>query len=313
MNARAAGMQLTAQRCSLRLPRCRRAAAALLPLLPLPQLSGSSLSFEGALAAAASAQLQLLLLLGLSGHQGAMQLELLWVVPAAVAATFDTLADVISDEVVAGEDDSSEEEDEEQAKKLLGGAEPPQRPCCCPHLETKQKLTGEQDFMVSMMPMVCASVAIAATRPPDSVLHTPLMLAETDLGHVAFLAGLAYAIGYLALLKAWELVPSTVIVPCLQLSSPMVEIIEALLAPHHATHPVLAPLRGASLSVRSVSAFVIVFIGGMMASVGDDGSLAELCSPELWRERSMLWMMGGNLAFSVYCACDSVLASVIGP
>ena len=115
------------------------------------------------------------------------------------------------------------------------------------------------------------------------------------------LAGVAYAIGYLALLKAWETVPSTVIVPCLQLSSPMVEIMEAALAHHHAAHPLLAPLRGESLSMRTCAAFLIVFIGGMMASVGE-GSLAELCSLKLWRKRSMLWMMVGNLAFSLYCA-----------
>ena len=110
---------------------------------------------------------------------------LLWVLPAVVAATFDTLADVISDEVVAGEDDfSSEEEDEEQAKKLRGGSlsERPRRPCCCPVIETKHKLTGEQDFMVSMVPMVCASVAIAAAQPAGTLLHSPLALAQSDLG-----------------------------------------------------------------------------------------------------------------------------------
>lgn len=32
----------------------------------------------------------------------------------------------------------------------------------------------------------------------------------------------------------------------------------------------------------------------------DDSSLAELFSLDLWRQRSMLWMMSGNVAFSVY-------------
>ena len=184
------------------------------------------------------------------------QLGLLWVLPATIAATFDTLADIISDEVVAGEDDSSEEQDEELAKKLLGN-EPAHRPCCCPVvLDAKQKLTAEQDFMVSMVPMVCASAAIAAARPDVAVLRDPVALFQSQLGHVVMVAGLAYAIGYLSLLKAWESVPSTVIVPCLQLSSPMVEIMEALLAPHCDTHPVLAPLRGVSLSTRTCAAFL---------------------------------------------------------
>ena len=182
------------------------------------------------------------------------QLRLLWILPATVAATFDTLADIISDEVVAG-DDSSDEEDGTVAKKLLD-TELPRRPCCCPLLETRQKLTGEQDFMVSMVPMVCASAVIAAARPEGALLRSPAALFESDLGHVVLLAGLAYAVGYLSLLKAWEAVPSTVIVPLLQLSSPLVEIMEALLAPHHASHPVLAPLRGVSLSSHTCAAFL---------------------------------------------------------
>ena len=130
------------------------------------------------------------------------------------------------------------------------------RPWCCPVLETKQKLTGEQDFMVSMVPMLCASAAIAAVHPEVAMLHNPVALLQSDLGHAVLLAGLAYAIGYLSLLKAWESVPSTVIVPCLQLSSPLVEIMEALLAQHYAAHPVLAPLRGVSLSGRTCVAFL---------------------------------------------------------
>jgi hypothetical protein len=182
-------------------------------------------------------------------------LRLLWVLPATVAATFDTLADIISDEVVAGEDGSSEDDDEELSKKLRA-TEPPRRPWCCPVLETKQKLTGEQDFMVSMVPMVCASAVIAAAHPEVAMLHNPVALLHSDLGHVILLAGLAYAIGYLSLLKAWESVPSTVIVPCLQLSSPLVEVMEAVLAPHYADHPVLAPLQGVSLSGRTCVAFL---------------------------------------------------------
>lgn len=98
-------------------------------------------------------------------------MRLLWLAPTAIAAACDTLADIISDEVVASEDDS-EDEDEEAAKKqmlpgeaeeLRGMAET--RPCCCPEIPEKQKLTGEQDFMVSMVPMLTASIAILATHP----------------------------------------------------------------------------------------------------------------------------------------------------
>ena len=104
--------------------------------------------------------------------------------------------------------------------------------------------------------MMCASVAITATRPAESVLHSPLELMQSDLGHVVMLAGISMTIGYVSLLKAWEMVPSTVIVPCLQLCSPMVEILEAALASDHAFHPVLAPLRGTRLTARTCAAFL---------------------------------------------------------
>lgn len=89
----------------------------------------------------------------------------------------------------------------------------------------------------------------------DAILTFDLC-SRSDLGWVVMLGGISMTIGYIALLTAWEMVPSTVIVPCLQLCSPMVEIIEALLAPHYATHPVLAPLRGARLTLRTCAAFL---------------------------------------------------------
>ena len=38
----------------------------------------------------------------------------------------------------------------------------------------------------------------------DDRLDSPLALANSSLGAAIFLAGIAYAFGYLALLKAWE-------------------------------------------------------------------------------------------------------------
>jgi hypothetical protein len=120
-----------------------------------------------------------------------------------------------------------------------------------------------QDFMVSMVPMLCASLVIGAWQPEGTTAAalggaaSPFALASALRTVAIIAAGLAYALGYLALLKAWESVPSTVIVPCLQLSSPMVELMEAALAPHHALHPFLRPLASSStLTLRSVVAFL---------------------------------------------------------
>ncbi len=244
---------------------------------------------------------------------GSSQLHVLWLLPTLVAATFDTLADLISDEVVAGEDDSSDDDDDEPLLAPGGGAKqlPAGRPCCCPRIPTRQKLTGEQDFMVSMVPMVAASLAILLSS--STCFEQPLAtVARSDVGSVAAAAGVAYAVGYLALLKAWEMVPSTVIVPCLQLSSPMVELLEAALAPFHSAHPVLAPLRGASLSAGSAAAFALVFVGGVLPSV-DGGAVAELCSLELWRQESMRWMMLGNIAFAVFYVLMGLATSERAP
>ena len=77
---------------------------------------------------------------------------------------------------------------------------------------------------------------------------------------------MAYGVGYLALLKAWELVPSTVIVPCLQLSSPLVAILAAAAAPWHDVDAILAPLAGSTLRWRDLCAFVLVLFGGVLPS-----------------------------------------------
>ena len=122
--------------------------------------------------------------------------------------------------------------------------------CCtlCTVAE-KHKLSGEQDFMVSMVPMLAVSAMIAATQPVGTVFDQfPAGMMGSREGQVAVAAGVAYGVGYLALLKAWELVPSTVIVPCLQLSSPLVVLLAAGMAPWHAADPLLADAiqRGAS-------------------------------------------------------------------
>lgn len=49
-------------------------------------------------------------------------------------------------------------------------------------------------------------------------------------------------------------------------------------------------------------------VAGMMPSVGE-GSLSELCRLDLWRQTSMMWMMGGNLAFSVFYVLMGLITS----
>lgn len=47
----------------------------------------------------------------------------------------------------------------------------------------------------------------------------------------------------------------------------------------------------------------------MIASVDDGQSLAEFFSLNLWCQRSMLWMMSGNIAFSVYYVIMGLVTS----
>ena len=49
-----------------------------------------------------------------------------------------------------------------------------------------------------------------------------------------------------------------------------------------------------------------------MASIEKDGSLQELCSLKLWRQRSMMLMMGGNLALSIYYVIMGLVTSPEG-
>ena len=50
-----------------------------------------------------------------------------------------------------------------------------------------------------------------------------------------------------------------------------------------------------------------------MASIEEGGSLQELCSLKLWRQRSMFLMMGGNLALSVYYVIMGLVTSPEAP
>ena len=195
-----------------------------------------------------------------------MAQQLLWLVPTGVAALLDTVADIISDEVVVGEDEADDEnhghkvksDDPEIASSYCWG---------CTSISRRNKLTGEQDFMVSMVPMLLASLWIFHLQPADSPLVRPAEFVWCPQGMATVLAGVAYAAGYLWLLKAWERVPSTVIVPCLQLASPMVEMMEAALAPLASRRfSLLLPLGGSALSLRAWVGFsaVIVPISGMV-------------------------------------------------
>jgi hypothetical protein len=148
--------------------------------------------------------------------------------------------------------------------------------------------------------MVLASLAIFYLQPEGSPLGRPLELLLTPQGQATVFAGLAYAAGYLWLLKAWEHLPSTVIVPCLQLASPMVEVLGAALSfLAGPDRPLLLPLLGSSLSLRAWVGFATVLVGGLLPSAGE-GGVAKLLSPALWQERSMCLLMMGNMAFAVY-------------
>ena len=238
-------------------------------------------------------------------------LDVLWLVPTAIAASLDTLSDIISDEVIAeAEDNGGGGDGGDDKKKCDQEAEERSEFCCAP-IDPKRKLTGEQDFMVSMVPMTISSLVIMyhESHNDGTIFEHPAFVAQVSSaqGHAVIFAGLCYAVMYLMILKAWEQAPSTVIVPCLQLSSPMVELLEAALSPFHSYHPVLLPLKGAGLSPQSWVAFTIVIIGGLLPSAGD--GLSELASLQLWTQPAMLWMMGANVTIAVYYVLMGLLTS----
>lgn len=70
---------------------------------------------------------------------------------------------------------------------------------------------------------------------------------------IALASGGVYLAAILCVMKAFETLPSTVLVPLLQMTTPLVEIIGWVLSPFHAYHPVLAPFETRCVAVIRVT------------------------------------------------------------
>ena len=60
-------------------------------------------------------------------------------------------------------------------------------------------------------------------------------------------------------MKAWEQIPSSVVVPLMQLSSPIVEIVGAVLSSYHSYHFALEPFATSKLTAPQFTAFLFIF------------------------------------------------------
>ena len=202
-------------------------------------------------------------------------------------------------------------------KKLLGGGEKSKD-----HhhihgtLALRDKLSSEQDLFCSSCAMLVVSFLLwrqsdFSILPPslqvvrvfelddnDSVFQT-----EADVAYIlCILAGMVYALAMMSVMKAWEHVPSTIVVPLMQLSGPMVEIMEACLGSvarkrGRGRMGVLAPVAHATLTHKDFFAFALITVGGLTPSTE---SLPQLFKIATWRRPSMSLLVLANVLYSMY-------------
>lgn len=190
-------------------------------------------------------------------------------------------------------------------------------------------LTSEQDLLCSCIAMLLVSLVLwrnsdwsimpppgfgAMLRGGSSSSSDADLALEAESGvkpvshhaHAAYAlcvcAGVLYALGMRAIMKAWEKVPSTVVVPVLQLSGPLVEIIEASLGAVARRRPIeqaglLLPVRKSSLHKLDAVAFLLITIGGLAPSTE---SLPQLLQLATWRQPAMTLLLISNVLYSLY-------------
>lgn len=176
-----------------------------------------------------------------------------WLVYVIWATVLDALTDVASDHVIATEDD---EDPFSKAKK--------------------RKVTSEQDLLCSCVTMFVVSVGIW--------IYCGFSMESNRSFWASVAAGWLYAHAMRAVMKAWELVPSTIVTPTLQLTGPTVQLLEAAMGISR-------------LTAHDWIAFVLITCGGLAPSID---SLPQLAKASTWTRPSMRLLLKANMLYSFY-------------
>lgn len=228
-----------------------------------------------------------------------------------LAATFDAVSDTISDEVVGDEGNASPPRPARKTRSPIGSQSscpstqrnsptPLKSPSRGSKSRSGGKLTGEQDFIVSttLSLFVSGWIAINSASGPGGFLP-PANLLGTQL---AVLAGLVYSVASVYCMKAWERMPSGVVVPLMQLTSPIVEIMGYVLGSFHGSHIALEPFRTSMVGPVEFVAFVFIFAGAMVPSLtmGNLFSASADDRKRLLLNRDVLMLLWADVLFALY-------------
>lgn len=169
------------------------------------------------------------------------------------------------------------------------------------------KLTSEQDLLCSCVTMFVVSTLIWvwsdwSILPPAD----PGMASQTYW--LSVLAGCLYAHAMQCIMKAWELVPSTIVTPMMQLSGPCVQLVEAGLGTlarrlRRKMPPILESVSHAYLTRWDLLAFVLITGGGLAPSAENLPQLARLST---WRSPAMRLLLMSNVLYSIYYVFNSL-------
>lgn len=232
---------------------------------------------------------------------------------AILAATCDAISDTISDEVVgdveAGDADSSDDEITiDQSPSRVKSKSSTRFNSIETNMAQQGLMTGEQDFIVSTTLSLIVSLFLFLANPADNFVPS-IYMAGTQL---AIFGGLCHAFASIYCMKAWERLPSGVMVPMLQLESPIVEVGGYIVGKFADLHWILEPFRASIVSKSQVGGFLLILTGSM---------LPTMMTGDLFRNKKMLLnkdvvlALWADLGFSLetmmmFSACSLPMQSI---
>ncbi|KAJ1456345.1 hypothetical protein M885DRAFT_616391 [Pelagophyceae sp. CCMP2097] len=196
-----------------------------------------------------------------------------------------------------------------------------------PRQKLRTKLTSEQDLLCSCWAMFAVSIAIwqysdFSILPPslqaarvfdldDAIVDNAQrnLDASADTAYLlCCLGGFLYGFAMMSIMKAWEHVPSTIVTPMMQLSGPLVEIIEASLGAvarrrGKGKMGILASVAHATLNTSDWVAFGLITLGGLLPSTE---SLPQMFQWATWARPSMALLFTANVLYAAYYALSSL-------
>lgn len=169
------------------------------------------------------------------------------------------------------------------------------------------KLTSEQDLLCSCVTMFVVSTLIW-TWSDWSILPPADPGLASQTYWLSVFAGCLYAHAMQCIMKAWELVPSTIVTPMMQLSGPCVQLVEAGLGTlarrlRRKMPPLLESVSHAYLTRWDWVAFMLITGGGLAPSAENLPQLARLST---WRSPAMRLLLMSNLLYSIYYVFNSL-------